>query len=38
MIFLQQYQKTRGRNRFCLEVGGGGPNNVYMSVNVKTKK
>jgi hypothetical protein len=38
MFSLQENQRTRRRNRFCLEVGvgrmgwgggGGGPNNVY---------
>jgi hypothetical protein len=38
---LQQNQRTRGWNRFCLrgwlarEEEGSGPNNVYMQVNVK---
>jgi hypothetical protein len=42
MFYLQQKERTRGRNRFCPEAGcgrgGGGSNNAYTSVNVKTIK
>jgi hypothetical protein len=43
MISLQQNWRTRGQNRFCLEVGGeggDGPSNIYMHMwaNVKMIK
>jgi hypothetical protein len=40
MFSLQQNQRTRGQNRFCLEVvgEGSGPNNVYTCKKWKNGK